>query len=377
MENDIIRKNTLDLLRFPLAIVVLSIHVFSSEGIMIQGIKYTYENYPVFQCLNYIIDAFLRGQSVPIYFFISGYVFFLNTNLTIEKYKMKLHNRFKSLFIPFVLWNVVALLTKFVFIFFFPDYFPGLQKSTLNFSISAIINIFWDDTNGIIVNLDTIKEQIAPIYPINVPLWFVRDLMIVVLFTPIIQRYIKATRVYGITLLGITWFICSYYELGYINQLLTAFLFFSFGAYMSIYNIDMIMEFRKYFKASIVLYLSISIGYVLSIYYYPTCLQTLKNINIIIGMIFAYNIASWLIQTEKIKLSRFLASSSFFIYVTHGIICGIIAKLLLIIIRPQNDFSLIITYCSSIAIVVFFLLGVFYLLRKYTPSLLGILAGRK
>lgn len=373
INNDLIRRNTLDLLRFPLAIVVLSIHVFSSQGITIQGNEFSFEKFPIFLFFNYVIDAFLRGQSVPIYFFISGYVFFLNTNFSFSKYKNKLHNRFKSLFIPYILWNIICLMFLLSLKSIFPSYFPGLNEANIDFSFNAIFNTFWTNNNGIIQN----NVSATSYSPINVPLWFVRDLMLIVIMTPLIFKYIKWTNKYGILLLGITWFIGSYYPLGHINQILTALFFFSFGAYMSIFNKDMIIEFRKYFKISTILYLSISIIHIFSAYYIPSALLTLKNINIIVGMVFAYNFASWLIETEKVKLSKFLASSSFFIYVSHGIICSLVVKSLIVLFKPEHNISLFVTYGSSVILVTLSLLGAYYLMKKYTPTLLGILVGRK
>lgn len=74
-KNDL-RSQALDLLRFPLAVVVLTIHTFSSEGLELRGQELTFADHSLFMEINRWIDAFLRGQSVPIYYFISGFVFF-------------------------------------------------------------------------------------------------------------------------------------------------------------------------------------------------------------------------------------------------------------------------------------------------------------
>lgn len=74
----ILRQEALDLLRFPLAVIVVIAHTFSLDDVVASGITYKVSEYPLFGDVSIFIDAFLRGISVPIYFFISGYVFFVS-----------------------------------------------------------------------------------------------------------------------------------------------------------------------------------------------------------------------------------------------------------------------------------------------------------
>ena len=104
------RSQTLDLLRFPLAVVVLLIHTFGVEGLGVNGRAFEPEQYPLFVVVRDAIEAFLGGQSVPVYFFISGYVFFLGVEWTRATYARKLKNRLHTLLIPYVLWNTIALM---------------------------------------------------------------------------------------------------------------------------------------------------------------------------------------------------------------------------------------------------------------------------
>lgn len=110
MRTNDLRSQSLDLLRFPLAVVILIIHTFNANGFTIQGVPVSLENMPILLEINLFIDGFLRGQSVPIYFFISGFVFFLGVGFTKEKYLQKLKNRVKTLLIPYLIWNIIAIL---------------------------------------------------------------------------------------------------------------------------------------------------------------------------------------------------------------------------------------------------------------------------
>lgn len=371
-----LRTQSLDLLRFPLVVVVLTIHVFTTEGFTLRGTEYSFESMPIFLTVNHFIDGFLRGQSVPIYFFISGFVFFLGIELTKENYIKKLKNRMKTLLIPYIIWNTLAILLQlFYFLPWFSSIFPNLDRSNLDLSPSAILYSFWDARKGILGG--PISSAGDGIYPLNVPLWFVRDLMIVVLCAPILYWLFKRTRYYVVALLGVLWFVLSYWHLGHLNMLSVAFFFFSLGAYMSVNKKDMFVEFGRFFKASIILYPLLALLYVASVYYFPEFSSTLKRLNVIVGLLFAYNIAAWLLTHNICKASRFLAASSFFIYVSHYLICGQILKILFYFIRPSTDIGMLTVYVLTVLVTVALLLLVFYLLRKYTPGLLKLLAGRK
>ena len=374
--NDKTRTQALDLLQFPLAIVVLSVHVFSTQGLSFSGQEVDFNNYPVFMELNNFIDAFLRSQSVPIYYFISGYVFFIGLQAwNSEKYKNKLKNRVKSLLIPYIIWNSVFILQLILTIYSpFGKYLA--QESTFNPSFQNILSCFWM-YDGNLAGVSETMYEANKLLPINVPLWFIRDLLIMVICAPLIYQLVKRTKIAIVALLGILW---GAHQVGislpFYFPYAAAF-FFSWGAYMSINGKDMIAEFGKYAKSSLALYIIFSILYVVAAHLYPNALKAIKGINIIVGLVFAYNLAVFLIKKGICKSNKFLSASSFFIYIAHALLCGKVLKLLFITIKPANDFTLISVYLLAIVLTTLSLLLAFKLMQKYIPRLLSIIAGRK
>ncbi len=347
-----------------------------------QGHTISFENMPFFQELNYIINGFLRGQSVPIYYFISGYVFFLGVTLTKEKYVQKLKNRVKTLLIPYLIWNTIAAIRHLF------KLLPGLSSLSenaentiqLNITLSSILETFWDNSKGILVTTQPFVESVAaPIYPADYPLWFLRDLMIVVLCAPLLYWILKRARHWFVLLLGVSWFVLPYFgvALGHASQLLIAFFFFSWGAYMSVNEKDMMHEFNRFFKASMIGYPLLALLYVASVHYCPDLSATIKNLNVLVGLFFAYNIASWLLKRKICKVSPFLASASFFIYVTHTFVCSNLVKVLFLTFHPTGDLGMFLIYALAVIVTVAMLLLAFYLMRRYTPGLLKVVAGRK
>lgn len=381
--NSNLRSQTLDLLRFPLAIVVLTVHVFSiSRGITLQGVLIETRQSSELMEVATFVNAFFRGQSVPIYFFISGFVFFLglNSSFTKDKYIQKLKNRTKTLLIPYLIWNVIAILL--IIVRMLPCFrgYLSYTDTELNLTWSNLLSCFWmynGQLSSIPAGTDMAIHVSSSTFPINTPLWFLRDLMIVVLLTPMLYKIIKSVGYYWVIGIGIFWFIGSVWYTGYWIKLLTAFFFFSWGAYMSISQKNMLVEFGKFFKSSMILYPLLGVLYIIAQYQYPHLLGVIKQLNIVVGLFFAYNLASWFLKEGFCKVNSFLASASFFIYVSHMLVCDRIIKILYLMIKPSNDWSIVVVYLTGIVVSTTILLAVFYIMKRYTPFSLKIMCGRK
>ena len=370
-----LRSQALDLLRFPLAGVIVIIHTFSyggSTGLIFSNNEIDFHNVVFFEEIQRFIDGFLRGQSVPIYFFISGFVFFLSVEWSREKYIQKLKNRVKTLLIPYLIWNTIALLLVIISQIYFT---PFLSKpmQAWNFSLKNILLCYW------VYKGELLGIEISSLHPINGVRWFVRDLMIVVLCTPLLYRLMKRGNCWFVVSLGVLWFFkeCFDERYAFLNGWLSAFFFFSWGAYMSINRKDMLVEFGRYFRLSVFMYSILGLSYVAAAHWCPEICKTIKSLNVFFGLLFAYNLAAWLLRKKYCKASPFLASSSFFIYVSHSLICGRLLKLLYIYLQPASSISLLFIHISTVVLTLAFLLSAFYLMRRYTPALLRVLTGRR
>lgn len=379
-----LRSQALDLLRFPLAVVIVTIHVFTGFSTLIHGEVFDFTDYPIFMGIILFCKAFLSAQSVPIYFFIAGYVFFLGINLTMETYWRKLRNRFKSLFIPYLIWNSLTIIS--VLIPFLPSLhsiFPGCDYHELNFSLKNILSCFWMYDCGILGR----QMDIESTNPIDGPLWFVRDLMIMALLTPAMNQLFKKAGITLVLISGLLWFCLANIPRGHIYQLLTATFFFSFGAYLSFHKRDMVIEFRKYRTLSFITYPLIAsylfiyslcsgrIQDIAEVGYAGTEMVFIKNIGIVCGLFFAYNIAVLFIERLKIKSSKLLSTAAFFLYAGHWLIIGYVKNLLFLVIPPITDINVVIVYALTDILICIGLLLLFMFLRKFTPRFLGLLTG--
>lgn len=247
-----VRSQSLDLLRFPLALFVVAVHVFRP----FPWLDDNAEVFPVVDWLFRFVNAFIVDQSVPVYFFIAGYVFFLGMDMSIKSYAGKLRRRCHSLLIPYLMWNTLAIL------YLMKVMLPGMQAVSefadtqqFHLSLSNFIECYWDSSQGIIPHVNLNDNGI---YPIDTPLWFVRDLMIMVLITPAIYALYKFPTPHAITKVILVFFTLVWAVripgLGHLSLLLEAFVFFSWGGFLSYHKRDMIVEFRRYSTTSFILY---------------------------------------------------------------------------------------------------------------------------
>lgn len=369
-----LRSQSLDLLRFPLAVVVVTVHLFTLEGIKISGNSLDVTDSAFFLNITLFVRAFFSGISVPVYFFIAGYVFFFNIDKFSKiEYGQKIRNRVKSLLIPYVVWNALEILL--IVIKSLPVFndFVNDVGAELTLSLKSILSCFWLYQGELFPDL--MIADAPAIYPLVYPLWFLRDLMIVVIFTPILYFALRQIKYFALVVL----FILYITPVSLIGErfhfLSTAFLFFSIGAYMSIFRMDIFKMFSPFFLPTIILFPLLGFTYI-----YSNRLETasyIKMASAFVALPLTYNLAAWLLRKSYIKVSSFLAAASFFIYVSHELVCFRILKVIFVLVKPDGDLCIIMVYLLAEIFTILLLLFVFYTLKRYTPSLLKVVAGRK
>lgn len=90
------------LLRFPLIFMVLVWH----SGFTVEDSG----RFPIYEFVTTFFGGVVVRCSVPMFFIISGYLFFINVNeFSVKTYKNKLYSRVRSLFIPYVAWQTILI----------------------------------------------------------------------------------------------------------------------------------------------------------------------------------------------------------------------------------------------------------------------------
>lgn len=355
-----LQSKTIDFLRLPLIIGVILFHSNSKE-VVIQGINhFSSVSYPFLENVKYFFSNILGLIPSRMFFLIAGFLYFNNVEeWSVNKYKSKTTNRIHSLLIPYLFWNGFLLLIYFVCqsIPEISNLFSGRFLLVKDYRFENFIGAFWNTGSG---------------SPLCYQFWFIRDLMVVGLLSPIVWYIVKYLHVFGVVILGLCWFFGIYQVIGLDNR---AVFFFTCGAYFGINKINIIEFCNKLFYMSIILY-----PILVCIELYTRNMEFsiyVHNFGIIWGILFLFNVISVGIKKDVLHNSHFLSSSSFFVFAAHEPMLTFIKKILIVIIEPVGELDYFIIYVVPVVLTLLSTLSLFYIMKKITPGILQLISGER
>ena len=370
-----LQSKTIDWLRFPLAVLVIFIHMNPVADI--QSVGYLILNLSSWYDIITTLVGTIASIAVPCFFMFSGYLFFNKLkewNKTVYFSKVKI--RLRTLVLPYILFNLSAIILSAL---------PKILKADgsiypyLNILIENWYRIFWNYNSWGADAQNIIGQPLSPNYgPYVLPLWFLRDLIVMVFISPIVYYWIKYTKVHGLVILFFFYYTNIFIEIsGYSQRLfLMAFFFFSLGAFFSINKKNIVISLRKHQ----IIWLIISlITMFLSTYFNGTGLHKFFfPIFVLSGVISAVNITSYFIERGKLRVRETLSKASFFIYCTHPIlILGYTKGAFKKILGTDSIVSLFATYFIVPFVCTGIILCIYLLMKRFTPRFLGLFTGNR
>lgn len=347
-----LQSDTIKLVRFPLIVGVVMFHM-AFENIIIAGQKFiNIADFPVFDYYKFFFDRVLAVR-IPLYFFISGYLFFNRADhFTKSDYVKKIKRRIDTLVIPYISWITITIAILALQQYFFGDFSSGQQTPIKEWGLYEVYNAFWAG-------------------PISIPLWFVRDLFVIMVLSPCLYFLIKRFKLIPVLIFTILWIVIGNTDIPGIS--LCGLAFFGFGAYFSITKRNFVQTFAPY---SWKIYAIFAILALLLVLLKGTDIEPyFKRLITPVGSICVVLICSHLLYKKVCRASDTLANASFFIYVYHSLPTAVLAKLVVRFVPMHSSFSLICMHlvCTTIIVVVGLLSYLF--IRKYSPLLLKLLSG--
>lgn len=356
----------INLIRFPLIVLVVLIHShFIPVGYSLPYNSYMSE-YPIYCNISYLCSELIARVAVPLFFVISGYLFFKKNvrAYSLKDYRSKIRTRLHSLFIPYVFWNVLIFaLTLLVQI---ARGGVSDENSILNYSISDYFRVFWDIRNGM---------------PFCFQLWFIRDLIVLTLISPIIYHLLKYKGVASFVLLVSTvwWFVDIDNVRWYLNS--QSVMFFCLGAYFAIHQFDIADKLLRVKKISYIASLLLVALVMVSFnsgYFYALS-QTLRQCFYhlcVFSLILSFAVFCLdSIKKRSWRTNTFLLNSTFFIYGYHAIVLGYIYAFINQAIHVKSDLLLLLFYFLAPIAVIGLGLLIFAVLKSLSPKFTSLITG--
>ena len=347
-------STVLDILRFPMIVLVLFMHVVPISANAIPH-EFSWESLYLFTT-EFVAHNFGR-IAVPIFFLISGYLFFLKAPKQYDSqfFADQWRKRISTLLVPYVLWNLLkyaAIASK------------GYLMQKAGFSS--------DGDWGYFQSLDLYHIFYSPL---NEPLWYLRDLICMVIISPLFYLLLRYAKHLGMLLLTV-WYL-SALEIGISGFSLTAIFYFGLGAFYSICRRDMLKDFTRLKVFPLIIsVLIISIGTIWD--NTGTTKEYWLRPALILGVVGSFALADRLIQTQEgfKNLCLKMAGNVFFIYAVHEIyiknwLNGFFSRI------PMMDHYAVkyVGYFIQPLILLAVSLLLNYLVKRYLPKVYAVLTG--
>lgn len=248
-------------------------------------------------------DVFSQGMMgltsicVPLFFVLSGFLYFYKVpGRPDAKYFLgKTRKRVFSLLIPYLIANGFAFLCYWVAY----RYAPSMMSGFFGDDWKRPLFIFWTG-------------------PVNMSLWFIRDLIIACLMAPLFYLLVRYTRIWGVLALAAVWIFIGgshWYNL-----------WFAIGAWAAVCQGDLF--------------------------------------------------ARW-IGRIRCRVPAQAAAWCFFIYLYHYLLVIALKKMLVAALDPASFWTLLGVYLGAASVTLAVLTGLFLLMKELLPKTTGILVGGK
>lgn len=328
-------------LRLPMIVLVTFAH---SYGGVEEGFSLLTSEWNTYEFLKLLISQTLVKVAMPVFFIMSGYLFFTNVDVwNFKVYKTKIWRRIKTLLIPYLIWNLLM----------------AIKLKTFGWSMFWV---YWEPAG---VQIDWFGQEQLMTAPANMPLWFLRDLMVVSLLTPIIYIVIRKL---GYWLMGLLTILYLSGISAFIPGLSAyAIYFFTFGAFLSIHKMDLVASLKRVEIPAYVLSLLFAIAMLLT--YNTSVFSSLMLCFRLTGAISVFCLASRILSSTDRRLPPLVCDSAYFIYLAHYVFFFSFIDTAFFAVFGTSNPALSIHYllCPLIKVVIFVAIYFIYrILRNFT-----------
>jgi len=338
------------LLRLPLIIGIVTIH--SS----ISPVGYADKFFQTF------IASTWGGSCVAFLFILSGFLFFINFNLSLNSYLEKLKSRFWTLLVPYLFWNL-ALLAMVVIVLNIPATSSIIQGHYKQYIGDYSFANFIDCLTGY-----------RSVYPITFHFWYVRDLIVMVILSPVFLLVARKIPYLGLALFAAPWLLKL--QLGFINIQWLGPLFFYLGCLIAVQKLDLTWLNRR---KSLIIGIYLAMAVVLAIMQ-TSQIETFQHLfeccTRVVGTM-AIWCASDLIAGKLQKVCLNLSGFAFFVYAAHEPTVTVLKEVFQRLSKNPNSITIMVQYLLVVTIATLVTLAAGSLLQRYTPKFFQVITGAR
>lgn len=339
-------------LRFPMMMAVVLLHC-SFDLVMRNGMledSVCYADYTSFR----LFITEVTNAAVALFFIFSGYLFFRNGTLTPQSYGNKLHKRLYTLLLPYILWSVIYVAIYFLAQQLLPGAMEGVMKPIADFTLRDWLSCLWD--------VEDIARRNGPIVS---QFWYLKELMIAIVVSPLLYLGLRYLRGWFFLLL------LAMYILPVPSPTVVGVMFFTLGAYIGVYSVDLTTLTYRYRWATTVsfvvltTFLVVTHGYDIGIIF---------HVDSLLGAMAYVGWGTYLVGVRHARIPALLTGSSFFLFAYHQLPVRLVTK----VVAPHVLESGYGYMAAQLLICVFMsALGVaiYYVLRSLLPRFTALLCG--
>ncbi|HAY3562824.1 TPA: acyltransferase [Elizabethkingia meningoseptica] len=346
----------IEILRFPLAILVVFAHMLPFQQ---EPFNMRLNSIDIYHFVSELISHHIAHIPVSLYFIISGYYFFTHAQQGWDNrtYWVKLKTRIRSLLIPYLVWNTIYIAAVYVKNYIFIRNGFHVEAGYNDFCNSSLYKLLWE-------------------MPVNFPLWFIRDLMVMSLISPLFYLYFRYIKVYGLL------FLVALYILGLESDIpgfsSAALFYFGIGVFMKMYGysiLEVTLSYKNIIISGTVIFLGLTL-YNLGAPNYEVWRRIFRAFGVLAMFYFGYRISVGSHKLKKIFLM--FSSVSFFVYVAHEIyiinwLKGVLYKSFL----SNSGWGMLLGYFVAPFICIGILMIIYKLMTRLIPRTLAVITGNR
>lgn len=319
--------------------------------------------FPIADIVSKLFSSLVPSSCVPLFFLISGFLFFWEVgDFNLKIYGEKMQNRFRSLVVPYFVWNTFMIACYAAVHFFVPEMTSAENENVLQYTLKDWIIAYWNKSGG---------------QPVAFQLWLLRNLIVMSILSPLFWLLSRLPSM--LRWMPLVIFVALESRIG-------------FGWCCGVFYFYLGVLFSNGNTLSRINYLLVKIGRggqqicVLSIFLIWIA-SVIINLNIdgsaIIAMArrffgaFVFFLIAMFFTSKFGKINGFIENSGYFIYLFHAFPSFVFKKMTVMYILPSSTFGSITLYFARIAVMIGLCLLLYFALLKLFPCFTAVITGKK